>query len=83
MNEWDELFEYMEEHKDDPILESCGDDKVLDTLLDESVLGRWIKEHPKEYAVYLLQSTWDLRLPKWLRDKASGLLLSLKYEGHR
>ena len=76
MDEWDELLEHIEAHEDDPISDSCGDDK-MEALLDGSVIGKWIKEHPEEYAAYLLQNAWDLRLPPSLRNRARELLFHL------
>ena len=74
MNEWDELLEHIEEHKDDRVSDSDSA-----ALFDGSIIDTWVKEHPEEYAAYLLQNAWDLRLSKILRDKARESLLSLRY----
>jgi hypothetical protein len=64
MNEWDELFDYIEEHKDDPIPES----QVVSE--DDAYDAYWAELDPQAYMIRLMQTAWDLRLSSMVRKRA-------------
>jgi hypothetical protein len=78
MNEWDELLEHIEEHKDDPIpyAKSCNNEPQDDMIWAE------LSKDPEAYVTRLMQTIWDVRLSTAIRTKARERLLHHMYGGH-
>ena len=77
MNEWDELLEHIEEHKDDPVPESEPEPVPQDDMY-WAELGK----DPHAYAIRLMQTAWDLRLPREVQSRAKVRLFHLCWGEH-